>query len=228
MATLGDVKTTAQNVYLNDFNNQKWTSDQLTPFAQEAHRQLQIQLQLNNIPVIKQQTFTTIVPQIPDLQTYPGYVICPNLPNNIIEPIACYEKPTNDTLNSDWEKMVQKSFTPKEEPVNDLVYWSWIGEQIVFLGALQDNQINLEYNGGIPVPVSDSDPIGVINGEAFIAPMLASLACGSVGGEKKEIKCAKIAAIQLELILCTKVMAEQGMVTRRKPYRHGSVPYIVR
>ena len=227
MATLADVLNTAQSVYLNDANKTKWTKAQLIPFAQEAQRQLQVQLQLNGIPVIKQQTFTQLISAI-NLSTWPGYVVCPNQPTNIIEPIACFERPSGDTLNSDWDKMFEKSFTPKVQPVNDLVYWSWIGEKLTFVGAMQDNYINLEYNGGLPVPSADSDPIGVINGEMFVAPKLASLAQGAIGADKSSAENAAIAVNQLELVLCTKVLAEQGMVTRRKPYRHGSVPYVIR
>ena len=226
MATLGEVIHTAQTVYLNDFNQMIWTQQQLTAFAQEAHRQMQVELQVNGIPVIKQQAFRTTVPALVP-NNWPGYVLMPNAPNNIVEPLRCYERPLNDTLNSDWDLMIQKSFTPKQEPINDLVYWSWMGDNIVFLGATVDNEISLEYNGGIPVPTLDLDDLGFINAEIYIAPKLAALASESIGGKAKSVRCETIAREMMEKILQYNILAEQGMISRRRPYRH-SRPQVIR
>jgi hypothetical protein len=228
MATAGQVIRTAQSVYLNDFNNKTWSQAQLMEYLKEAHRQMQVELQLNGIPVLKQQTAQVTVPQIPDMNTWPGYVLMPSQPDNLVQPIACWERPISDDFNSDWDEMVFKSFPPKVDPVNDLVYWTWMGEKIVFVGATQDNEVQLQYNGGIPIPQATTDPIGFINGETYLAPKLSALANASIGGEKQAAKNEKIAEIMLDKILCSNVMGEQGTVSRRKPYRHGSVPFVIR
>ena len=226
MATVTSVTATALS-YLNDSGQTLWTSALLTPFLQEAHREMQLELNVNGLPVIKQQSVAVTVPAI-DLSTWPGYVLMPSQPTNIIEPINCFERPTGDTLNSDWDEMIQKSFIPNEEPINDLVYWSWMGEKIVFLGSLQSNDIKLEYNGGIAIPSASTDTMGFINAEAYIAPKMAALAADSIGATKTAMKLHDIAQSRLEKILQYNVLAEQGMVTRRKPYRHGSVPFVIR
>jgi hypothetical protein len=226
MANVAAVLKTAQS-HMNDFNQKNWTKDQLRPFLAEAHRDLQLELQVNGIPVIKRQSVAVTIPAIV-LATWPGYVIMPNQPTNIVEPITCYERPTGDNLNSDWDEMTQKSFIPKQEAVNDLVYWSWIGEVITFLGATQSNDVQLEYNGGILIPVADNDPMGFINAEAYIAPRLAFLALNSIGAQKTAMVMEKLAEVRLEKILEYNILAEQGMVSRRKPYRHGQVTQIIR
>ena len=224
-ATVSDVLLTAQT-YLNDFSQRMWQKSLLIQFLKEAHRELQLELQINGIPVIKKKAAVITVPAV-NLSTWTGELNLPTQPNDIIEPIECWERRTGDTNENNWDLMIQKSWVPEQQPIEDLVYWNWVGEVIKFLGATTSNDVKLYYNGGIPIPVSDDDVMGFINAESYIAPRLAALAAQSIGAQQTYQRLSMIAKERLEQILQYNVLAEQSLVVRRKPYRH-SRPFVIR
>ena len=224
-ATVSDVLLTAQT-YLNDFSQRMWQKSLLVQFLKEAHRELQLELQINGIPVIKKKAAVITVPAV-NLSTWTGEVNLPTQPNDIIEPIECWERRTGDTNENNWDLMIQKSWVPEQQPIEDLVYWNWVGEVIKFIGATASNDVKLYYNGGIPIPVSDQDVMGFINAESYIAPRLAALAAQSIGAQQTYQRLSMIAKERLEQILQYNVLAEQSLVVRRKPYRH-SRPFVIR
>lgn len=216
--------------YLNDFGQKFWTKEQMQAFVAEAHREMQLELQINGIPVIKKKSAIATIPQI-NLSTWTGEVTWPNQSttlSDLVEPIECWERPTGDTLESDWDLMIQKSWVPEAQPVNDLVYWNWVGEQIKFLGATVSNDVKLYYNAGIPIPQADEDPMGFLNAETFIAPKAASLAADSVGAKSKALTLGARADKMMDKILQANVLAEQNLPVRRRPYRHGRRPFLIR
>ena len=228
-ATVQQVLLTAQT-YLNDFGQKMWVKENLQQFLAEAHRDLQLQLQLNGIPVIKKKSAIATIP-IVGLSPYTGPVQWPLQSTalaDLIQPLECWERPTGSTLESDWNLMTQKSFLPSMDPVQDLIYWSWIGEKLMFLGSTALKDAKLYYNGGITIPVADKDVMGFLNAEAYIAPHLASLAATSIGAPNLAGRLEMIAEKRLELILQANILAEQGMPISRRPYRHGRVPFVIR
>lgn len=227
MATLGQVVSTAQSAYLNDPAGVFWTDAILIPFIQEAHRELQLELQINGVAVIKTKSAIVTIPAV-DLESWTGEVVMPDQPTNLIEPLECWERPTGDTLECDWNLMIKKSWVPETQPVNDLVYWNWVAETIKFLGAMQDNDIKLYYNAGIAIPQVDTDPLGFINSETFLAPRASALALSSVGADAKAKTLNDLAATRIDKILQYNTLGEQDMIVRRRPYRHGRTPFMIR
>jgi len=228
-ANVQQVLLTAQS-YLNDFGQKMWVKENLQQFLAEAHRDLQLQLQLNGIPVIKKKSAIATIP-IVGLNPYTGPVQWPEQSTalaDLIQPLECWERPTGSTLESDWNLMIPKSFLPAMDPVQDLIYWSWMEEQILFIGSTASKDAKLYYNGGIKIPVADEDVMGFLNAEAYIAPHLAALAATSVGAPNLAARLDAIANKRLELILQANILAEQGMPIARRPYRHGRVPFVIR
>lgn len=213
--------------HLNDHGQTFWAKELLIPFHSEAHRELQLELHLNGIPVIKKKSAVVVVPPV-NISTWTGEINMPNQPADIIEPLECWERQTGSTLGIDWDLMIQKSWVPETQPVTDLVYWNWVGEQIKFVGAVQSNDVKLYYNAGISIPTKDNDPIGFIYGELYTAPRCAALAARSIGGKQAYAELTQIAKERIDKILTMNVHAEQGMPFRRRPYRHGRMPFIIR
>jgi hypothetical protein len=226
MATVADVLLTAQS-HMNDFDQKMWTKEELIVFLTAAHKDMQRQLQINGIPVIKKKAAVSTIPPV-NLQTWPGYVVMPNQPTDIVEPLECWERPTGDTLECDWDLMIQKSWVPETQPVTDLVYWNWIEEEVQFLGATQSVDVKLYYNGGLTLPSADNDPLGMINAEDYLSPRTAFYALRSIGAKNGAAEMAALATQALEEILQYQILAEQAMPFRRRPYRHGRVPFMIR
>jgi hypothetical protein len=226
MPTASDVLLTAQS-HMNDFSQKMWTKEELFVFLAASHKDMQRQLQINGIPVIKEKSAVSTVPPV-NLQSWPGYVVMPNQPGDMIEPLECWERPTGDTLECDWDLMIQKSWVPETQPVTDLVYWNWIAETVRFLGATQSVDVKLYYNGGLVVPSSDDAPLGMINAEDYLAPRLAYYALRSIGAKQGAAEMVSLAAQAMEEILQYQILAEQAMPFRRRPYRHGRVPFMIR
>jgi len=228
-ATVQQVLLTAQT-FLNDFGQKNWVKENLQQFLAEAHRDLQLQLQLNGIPVIKKKSTIATIP-IVGLSPYTGPVQWPEQSTalaDLIQPLECWERPTGSTLESDWNLMTPKSFLPAMDPVQDLIYWSWMEEQILFIGSTALKDVKLYYNGGIKIPVADEDLMGFLNAESYVAPHLAALAADSVGAPNLSARLERRADKNLELILQANILAEQGMPISRRPYRHGRVPFVIR
>ena len=176
----------------------------------------------------KKSTIQTVPPVTLTAGLYPSEILMPIQPTDIVIPLECWERPTGSKLESDWELMIQKSWVPEIDPVQQLIYWNWVGELIRFKGAIQSNDIKLYYNGGIPIPTADADPVGFIFGELYIAPRLAALAARSVGGKQAYSELSQMATARLDKILSNNVNAEQALPVRRRPYRHGRRPFIIR
>lgn len=239
-AKADDVIQTAQT-HLNDFGQKFWTQDLLFVFLQEAHRDLQLELQKNGIAVIKRKSTSFTLPKVTGATwngvAYNGFVTIPTptgttttltLPTDLIEPLECFERQTGDTLGSDWDLMIPKSFLPEVDPVFDLVYWAWMNETLNFVGATQSVDIKFYYNGGIPLPASSEDTMGFLNAESYIAPKLASYAAASVGARAVADRLEKLAMQRLDSLLQYNVNGEQAQPVRRRPYRHGRRPFLIR
>jgi hypothetical protein len=229
MATMEQVLVTAQT-HLNDYQQTFWTKDLLQVFLAEAHREMQLELQLNGIPVVKKKSAIFTIPAVlPSSSSGETYIPTPpGQPNDIIIPLECWERPTGDPLQADWDLMIQKSWVPPVDPVQELIYWNWTGEIIKFPGAIQSNDIKLYYQGGIPIPVADNDSIGFIFGELYVAPRLAALAARSIGGKQAYQELSQMALSRMDKILSNNVNAEQALPVRRRPYRHGRRPFVIR
>lgn len=215
MSSVQEVLQTA-STHMNDWNQSFWTKEPLINFLREAHRELQIELALNGIPVLN--NVSTIL-TIPAGTKTISQSTTPALPNNIIVPIQLWERATGST--DDFDDMIQKSWEPEVQEVSELIYWVWRGENIDFVGATTSRDIKIYYKGGIQLPIADADQMGFIFSELYIAPRLAALALRSVGGIKSRgyNELSALAQDRLDKVIRMNVKSQQALPVRRRGYR---------
>lgn len=194
--------------YLNDPNGISWTDANLIPLAQLAHTELVQELSKHNVGVLKAQTGRITVPT-------GATTLGTSQPVNLLNPISIVEGDVGTDIEN-FEDMIKVSFIPEEDQDSWLTYWAWIGQIITFSGATSDRQVILRYEGSIVTPQLQTDQIGVIFGENFIGPRIASLASISVGKDYKTIQA--IAETNLYKLIQSAVTDDQRP-TRRRAYR---------
>src|SRR5438477_4128791 len=215
MPPLDDVLQTAQT-YLNDFGQTFLEKNYLIQLAKEAIRELQLELNVNGVPLIsKQSNPITVLIGSSDLGI--------SQPSDIVEPLVLQEK--THGLNEDYVPMTgPRTFLPLlSQPHNNLVYWSWSGGRIWFpsVGALTDRDVIIQYYASIPLPQADDDSytLDFPNADYFVAAKIAELVCASLDDEGGRIKFAGMAAERLQKIIQSNIRTQQALPVRRLPYR---------
>jgi hypothetical protein len=191
---------------LNDDLGTKWPDSVLFPRLQIAHRQMQAALLLNSIPVIKSKSAIILVPAF-------STVLGVYQPTDLIEPISMKERDPGGSMD-DFDDMTEVAFIPELEQDTNLIYWSWIGEGIKFLGATVDKEVLLRYTSSLALPQTVNDSIFFLGGEIYLGYKIASMCSRDVVTFYNEAEKA------LEILIRTNVKGMQGIAHRRLPYRH--------
>jgi len=118
--------------------------------------------------------------------------------------------------------MIPVTFLPLQDPIQDLVYWTWIAQQIQFIGATTNKEVKLYYNGYLTAPVTLNDNLGFIFAERFLGPRVASIALSSVNQEKRANYVNEIAQKNLYEVMQYNVTQDQRPSKRRK-YRSAKL-----
>ena len=220
MAPASQVLDSART-HLNDEFGSLWTDQKLMPKLQEAHRELQSTLFLSGIPVVNDITSVLTVPantvdgQNVDMSTVTGY------PANLIRPIWMKER-TVGQLNQDFIDMIEVDFIPNILKDTRLVYWAWMGQTIMLLGANNDTQVQLRYRGSLIIPVKVTDDCGVLFSETFLSYRTAALAIASAGLDEAKFRMLNSQAeMNLSKLRRTAIKESQNLPARRVPYHRG-------
>jgi hypothetical protein len=224
--TLGDVMATAR-LYLNDIEGITWTDAHLLPLAQEAHRELQLHLSLNDIAVVRVQITNGATSQ--GIHVPAGTVSLNTaglMPANLLEPLILSERDWGDTTPEDYLEMQRVAFLPNYTQDTFLWFWVWMGEDIIFNGATTDRDIQIRYRCSLTTPTNMQSSIGFLRGELYVGPRTAALACQVSGNSKDGDKWQKQALVNLDMIIRSNVKNDQGVGVRRTPYRRGNVQRI--
>ena len=203
MANLAEALQVLRSL-LNDNMAVKWPDPALIPKLQTAHRQLQLELALNSIPIVKEQSAVITV-------TAGDLDLGANQPAGMIEPIALKERDVGGTA-TDFEQMVEVSFLPQIAQDTRLVYWAWYDSKVNFIGATTNREVLLRYINTLTVPSKLTEDLGIPLAELFLAPQAAFIATG-------DDRFAVEASSALDRLVRTHVKGEQGVPRRRLPYR---------
>lgn len=199
---------------LNDNNvgPSVWIDALLLKFVPKAHRELQILLWENGIPVIKEISSALAVAALATVFTTP--------PTDIIVPISMKER-----LNGSSEEYVpleELDFENVSITQSDILrYYCWREEAVRFVGATTARQVMMRYLKGITVPAATNSPIGFIFGEMYLGPRIAALAAGSVGDESSYVKLTDDANKWIDKIVAANVKGGQSLPVQRIPYRRA-------
>lgn len=171
MSVQASVVLATARTFLNDDAATNWTDASLFPKLQQAHRELQIKLRRAAAPVMKN-SYSELI-----LAAATGFL---TPPSDLVAPIQLWETFQGGASNT-YALMTEYDTLPNVVPTNTLIYWSWVEEIVKFVGATSSRQVLMKYWRAIPVPQVNTDLIGFLNGELYLAPRTAAIAAGSVG-----------------------------------------------
>lgn len=213
--TAGSVMNGA-GALLNDTPLNEFTYTIQIPYLNIALAELQEIYEENNVPLTNKRS---AVLTIPAGITEITFSTTPALPSDLIEIQKLGER-TSGT-DDDFVQMIRCEFLPMTQiQTSQLIYWCWIGEVIKFIGATNDNDVELNYLGTIfPVVTSFSDVLDDLKGQTYLTYKTAAL-CAMYIGENEER--AQILNAQAEVALARNVnisvKGKQSIITRRRPF----------
>jgi len=192
IALVEDVLNTAR-VFLDDQNVQLWTDAILTPMFTRAHQELQVLLRQRAAPLMKTSAAVTLNPNVTLLPLQP----------NLVSPIQLWEAPLG--VNT-FTLMTEADPLPQVPQGPTLNWWQWDGIDINFIGANVYREIQVFYWRSLLIPTAPNSPIGIIDGEMWLAPRTAAIAAASVG----QMDTAKIAGDEATETIEKVVLANRG------------------
>jgi hypothetical protein len=217
--TVAIVAASCRN-YLNDVDAITWTDAHILPCIQEAHKELQVELSLNDIAVVRNQI--TNAPNQVGLHLIAGQTSLSAaglMPADLLEPIEMNERDWGDTTPEDYLEMQRVPFLPNYTQNNFLYFWTWMGEDILFLGATVDRDLQIRYRSSLATPLNMNSTMGFLRAELYVGPRAASLCCLISGDAKKGSLLQAQADRNLDKVIRSNVKNDQGTGVRRIPYR---------
>lgn len=207
--------------FLNDFlggtNSTLWPDTALLPFVPYAHRQLQIELNLNGIPVIKDRTaLITVAAGVTDLSATGSN----QQPSNLVTPIAMKEKATGSDVTN-YTPLQIVDFIPDNLQDGMLHYYCWENEKILFIGSTSIRDVYIKYRGSLTPPSASNQTIGFIFGEQYLGPRIAGLAAASVGANDSAGMLENLANTSIDKIVRMNIKTDQKLPARRIPFRRA-------
>lgn len=208
MSVQASVVLATARTYLNDDAANNWTDAALFPKLQQAHRELQIKLRRAAAPLMKTTYTETVVASSTGFATPP---------DDLVAPIQLWEQ-TPDADISTFALMTEADPLPNVDPATTMIWWAWVEEVVTFIGSTANRTIKMLYWRALPIPQVNTDPIGFINGELYLAPRTAAIAAASVGQSQEMQTLAAVADASLnEVILSNRGRAPQAAGTSLKP-----------
>lgn len=178
MSVAASVVLTTARTLLNDDAATLWTDAVLFPKLAQAHRELQVKLRFAGSPVMRVDTGAGAISYTATTQTIAS-------PADLVEPIKLFEKATTE-FYADYIEMTEVDPLPRANQGTTLKYWAWSGvlpEVINLLGASVNRHIRIIYWRSLAVPTLNTDTVGFLNGELWLAPRTAAIAAGTVGNK---------------------------------------------
>jgi hypothetical protein len=170
---MSQVLTTART-YLNDDNAIQFPDQVLIPKVQEAHRELQEELWIIGSPIVR--NYVVVAYATPA-------IALPAMPSDFLCPTALFENAAGTGVaNSGWVPMTEAFYIPLgTAQVATLGWWVWQQELITLAGANVNRSVVVQYRRLVPIPVLNTDLIGILFGESYLAARAAAICAGAVG-----------------------------------------------
>lgn len=196
---------------LNDASQNTYTDAVLFPFLVMAYQELQAECDANSISIIKDIQASTDVDA-------GETTLAP--PDDLVAPIALYERANGDTNNANWKKMFQREWEPNAEPSESLIYWVWREGEFKFLGATTDREVKIRYLRDLDALVDeDSNIANVANARLFLQYRTAAMCASDIMKiEKIANRLDNQAERYLKNTLNVETKNNQGFVTTRRPF----------
>lgn len=208
MATVKEALALART-HLNDDRKLHWSDVTLMPKVRQAHRELQLELQLNGLAIVREVSA--------DFTITAGDTAITSPPTDIVDPIRMFEKAVGEP-DSMFKDMDLVTFLPNADKTEFLRVWCWREEAIEFLGANTDRVIRFRYKKGLTVPTKVTDSLGLTFAELFIGPRVASIVVDSTGKHDSAEVFKSEAYGNLDKIIRMNVLPGQRNPVRKRPF----------
>lgn len=215
-STAGSIINTVKSI-LNDSAGYYWNFNLLLPFLQLAYQDLSQRIQINQIPIIRQEVK---ILNLPANTTVIALGTNPGLPANLINPIYLEERLSGGD-DTDWIPMEQRDSSVDEIADIYLNYWWWDGYQINFVGSTSNEDIKMKYMASLWLPNNQSDYILPRGVERFLEHQTAHYAADSLYDQYKANQELGKATLALEEFIRAQVQSQQGLPVRRIGYRRS-------
>jgi hypothetical protein len=209
----GEVMDRAASL-MNDTAKTVYTYTAVLPYLKMALDALDMEFQLNNIPVTNK---TGLL-----LPVAIGQVSIP-IPGDCVEIQGLYERLFGSS--DPFIQMTKKEFLPHylEQPTDSLLYWNYEEQLIKFPpgGAQTKRQVKIDYIRTLFMNVNDQNtPINVINTRNALAFLTASLCARYIGEDTERAdSLAAQAGDAIDTVIGIGTKGRQSIATRRRPFR---------
>jgi hypothetical protein len=142
----------------------------------------------------------------------------PALPADMRGPLRLWERPTGQL--GQFAPMTQRlDGLPSRTQSSFLRWWQWIGDALVFIGALQQNDIKVRYNKFLPALVlsPQPSPVLIMRSKNAMAWKIVELFCQARGAESAMYASGKYDA-ELAKIVGVTTKRRQRAVARRRTW----------
>lgn len=211
---------------LNDAARTNYTYAVQLPYLNMACEELSNECQINNIPVIQEQSEVIlvtagqnrIVPVTDPDGTLPKY------PSDLIEIQQLWEQQTG--TSEEFIPMTKFDYIPHwwetDPPTSDLECWAWLSQEIRFgkFGATADTNVKIDYIKALfPSTITENTVIGIINSQEFLSYKTAGL-IAKYSGENPTRADALLedANQKLWTLLGIGTKGRQSIAIRRRPF----------
>lgn len=214
MPTLASESLIEAQALLHDSSGVLYTNAKLIPLMQKAYRELQLKMQLNGLPVMKEKsTVITVSAGTTRLGDGAG------LPADFVLPIDLEERAPGSTEL--WSPMTELAWEPNLSPGPSLVYWNFREEEVKFLGATADREVRMTYQKGLTRITSDQTPIAILNSTTYLASRTAAIAAYVLGENPTRSEALNGDAGQaMHELIALLVKRQQGLPVRRRVNRY--------
>lgn len=197
-----------------------------------AYESLQDDMTLNGVETMgKEVILTPIQPVVtpdPGVQVSLGYngfnngttnYNVPALPADMLGPLKLMERPTGTV--GQFIPMVERiDGLPSLTQSSFLRWWQWLNDQIVMIGALQQNDIKLRYNVILPKLVLTPQPsqVLILRGKNALAWKIVEIFAAGRDGEEGAAFAGGKYQEELTKLLGRTAKRKQRAVSRRQPW----------
>jgi len=196
---------------LNDPAGSTYTNTKCLPFLRRAYEELQNNLQINDVPIVLEQSAAITVAA--GATTVPNATLL-----DMILPIWLEERAPGET-DIDWLYMTPARWEINRSLNDILEFWIWRDEVIHLLGATGNREVRVKYLKSLDRILDQNDPILVSNANNFLASKTASQMARMI---KKDIKLADSLDIEagraLGLLIGIATKGQQLLPTRRQSF----------
>ncbi len=204
---------------LNDPSQGVYTDAVLLPFFNIANNELQILLELNNIPWLKEKS-TTIDVDADDTEI--------DTPSDFIEPIQVWERIRDSTSENDWFPVKEEAWIPEGEQLETIQYYCWQNAQLLINSPSLDREVKLYYRRTLTPFANINVSLEIADSQVWMAERIAQMIESDVMNSPSKALLRDPKVREAEQKFITKLLKNsQGLGVRRRPYRGYGMRRIV-